>query len=154
MLRSDSALASGRCNDADTRSCGHLVVLMVRLGEHYDNLSSAQSTVRWRLRVRVFPAGYGTDHRLLCPPDDSDDLNPWCVRSQLDPLTGLFLHGDAFAIDWSDFDALYLYNPFELPPFPDRADVEQQASSYELLYQKRVPVVGLDLVDSKIRDRS
>lgn len=25
----------------------------------------------------------------------------------------VFVHDDAFAIDWSDFDALYLYNPFE-----------------------------------------
>jgi len=29
-----------------------------------------------------------------------------------------FLHGDAFAVDWRQFDALYLYNPFELDPSP------------------------------------
>lgn len=29
-----------------------------------------------------------------------------------------FLHGDAFSIEWTSFDALYLYNPFELEPFP------------------------------------
>ncbi len=30
-----------------------------------------------------------------------------------------FFHGDAFSLDWTDFDALYLYNPFELPLAPD-----------------------------------
>jgi hypothetical protein len=25
-----------------------------------------------------------------------------------------FVHADAFTLDWRDFDALYLYNPFEL----------------------------------------
>lgn len=29
-----------------------------------------------------------------------------------------FLHGDALGIDWGGFDAIYLYNPFELPVFP------------------------------------
>ncbi|HEY5920028.1 MAG TPA: class I SAM-dependent methyltransferase [Kofleriaceae bacterium] len=29
-----------------------------------------------------------------------------------------FIHGDAFSIDWGVFDAIYLYNPFELAPFP------------------------------------
>jgi SAM-dependent methyltransferase len=28
-----------------------------------------------------------------------------------------FLHGDAFDLDWNGFDALYLYNPFELALF-------------------------------------
>jgi hypothetical protein len=27
----------------------------------------------------------------------------------------VFLHGDAFGVDWREFDALYLYNPFEYP---------------------------------------
>ena len=29
-----------------------------------------------------------------------------------------FIHGDALALDWRLFDAIYLYNPFELEPFP------------------------------------
>jgi hypothetical protein len=28
-----------------------------------------------------------------------------------------FVHGDAFAVDWSEYDALYLYNPLEPPAF-------------------------------------
>lgn len=28
-----------------------------------------------------------------------------------------FVHADAFALDWAEFDALYLYNPFELALF-------------------------------------
>lgn len=92
----------------------------------------------------------------------------------------MFLHGDAFGIDWGDFDALYLYNPFELPLFSEPGDREAHAldyrvqvnrvqdrlaalrpgtrivtfngfggvmpASYDLVYQERVPVVGLDLV--------
>lgn len=29
-----------------------------------------------------------------------------------------FRHGDAFSLDWSEFAALYFFNPFELPLFP------------------------------------
>jgi len=38
----------------------------------------------------------------------------------------LFIHGDAFAIDWDGFDALYLYNPFALPLRPDLTFQGQQ----------------------------
>lgn len=89
----------------------------------------------------------------------------------------MFVHGDAFEIDWCDYDALYLYNPFELTLFPEvgrpAPDYRQQVarvqqrlawlgagtrvvtfhgfggvmpSSFELVYQECVPVVGLDLV--------
>ncbi len=34
----------------------------------------------------------------------------------------VFFHGDAFELDWNQFDALYMYNPFELPLFPQVAD--------------------------------
>lgn len=30
----------------------------------------------------------------------------WCVANTT------FIHGDAFALDWSDFDAFYFFNPF------------------------------------------
>ena len=30
-----------------------------------------------------------------------------------------FLHGDVFGLDWDHFDALYLYNPFELSLFSE-----------------------------------
>jgi hypothetical protein len=92
----------------------------------------------------------------------------------------MFLHADAFAIEWSEFDALYLYNPFELPLFPAPAPDGERAldftlqiarvedrlarlrpgtrvltlhgfggampPTFDLLYQERVPFVGLDLV--------
>ncbi|MEO6775579.1 MAG: methyltransferase domain-containing protein [Kofleriaceae bacterium] len=32
-----------------------------------------------------------------------------------------FLLGDAFSLAWTEFDALYLFNPFELPLFPTTA---------------------------------
>jgi hypothetical protein len=86
----------------------------------------------------------------------------------------MFLHCDAFAIDWDEFDALYLYNPFELPMSRDRsadyatqiAQVQQRLATmrvgtrvltlhgfggvmpgtYELLHYERVPIVELELV--------
>lgn len=86
-----------------------------------------------------------------------------------------FLRSDAFAIDWDEFDALYFYNPFELPLFADSrggssksvqvARVQQRLaalpgctrvvtlhgfggvmpSSFELLYHEHLPAFGLDL---------
>jgi SAM-dependent methyltransferase len=86
-----------------------------------------------------------------------------------------FLQADAFSIDWDDFDALYLYNPFELELSRDStstvssaqqvARVQQRLTampsctrvvtlhgfggvmpaSYELLYHEVLPGVGLDL---------
>lgn len=86
----------------------------------------------------------------------------------------MFLHCDAFAIEWDAFDALYLYNPFELAPSPlaPQLDfgtqierVQQRLTtmrvgtrvltlhgfggvmprSYALLHYERVPILGLDL---------
>lgn len=83
-----------------------------------------------------------------------------------------FLQADAFSIDWHEFDALYLYNPFEQPLFRDARSLAGQAArvqqrltampsctrvvtlngfggvmpaSYELLYHEALPGVGLDL---------
>jgi predicted RNA methylase len=95
----------------------------------------------------------------------------------------MFVHGDALAIDWHDFDAVYLYNPFEAPMFgaehPDEAEADRCARAqkqiaqaelklselragtrvvtlhgfggrvpptFELLYQERELVSGLELV--------
>jgi len=41
-----------------------------------------------------------------------------------------FVHGDAFSIDWESFDSIYLYNPFELEPFP--TDPDQHALEYRM----------------------
>jgi SAM-dependent methyltransferase len=143
--------------------------------------------------TRILDVGSGVGK--VCAVGAVSSGGMWCGVEQHEPLVAarrrltralgvanrtMFLHGDAFAVDWSDFDALYLFNPFELPLFPDSAAVEQQAiefkiqvarvhdrlmalrggtrvltfngfggsmpSSYELLYQERVPAVGLDLV--------
>lgn len=85
-----------------------------------------------------------------------------------------FVHDDAFELDWNAFDALYMYNPFELPLFPheDETDhrvqiarVQQRLTrlppttpvvtlhgfggamppTFELVHHERVPVVGVDL---------
>jgi hypothetical protein len=82
----------------------------------------------------------------------------------------MFIHADAFAIDWRDFDAIYLYNPFEEPLFscPAEGSIAQterrlaelhpgtrvvtlhgfggeMPPSFELLYQERLPAVRLEL---------
>ncbi len=86
-----------------------------------------------------------------------------------------FLSADAFSIDWSEFDALYFYNPFELQlsrdhdaiasPTEQIARVQQRLAalpsctrvvtlhgfggvmpaSFDLLYHEVMPGVGLDL---------
>jgi SAM-dependent methyltransferase len=86
-----------------------------------------------------------------------------------------FVTADAFTIDWSGFDALYFYNPFESSLFdvanPDASTSIQVArvherlaalpsctrvvtlhgfggampASFELLYHERMPYFGLDL---------
>jgi hypothetical protein len=88
-----------------------------------------------------------------------------------------FLHGDALSIDWEAFDAIYLYNPFALAPFPTdpachaldfRVQVARvqdrlaalrdgvrvvtlhgfggvMPATYQLVYQERFAVAGLDL---------
>ena len=83
-----------------------------------------------------------------------------------------FLHADVFSIDWTEYDALYLYNPFELTLFDAPASrtvqiarVQQRLAAlppstrvvtfhgfggvmpptFSLLYHERIPVVGLDL---------
>jgi hypothetical protein len=84
-----------------------------------------------------------------------------------------FVHGDAFALDWDDYDALYLYNPFEISLLGSAVEARAQASrvearlarlrrgirvvtlhgfggvmppSFELVYQEHVPAMGHDLV--------
>jgi hypothetical protein len=143
--------------------------------------------------MRILDVGSGVGK--LCAIGALSSAGMWCGVEQHEPLVAAsrrltralgvasrtqFLQGDALAIEWSEFDALYLYNPFELPLFPDRTDGARQAiefriqvarvqerlatlrggtrvltfhgfggimpPSYELLYQERIPVVGLDLV--------
>jgi len=87
-----------------------------------------------------------------------------------------FVHADAFSIDWSSYDALYLYNPFELALFePDArqlthaeavARVEARLlelrigvrivtlngfggvmpAGFRLVYHEHIAPIGLDLV--------
>jgi SAM-dependent methyltransferase len=143
--------------------------------------------------MRVLDVGSGVGK--LCAIGALSSAGTWCGIEQHESLVAAgrrltralgvadrttFLQGDALAIDWSDFDALYFYNPFELPLFPDEIDGERHATefriqvarvqdrlaalrggtrvltlhgfggimpaSYDLLYQERLPVVGLDLV--------
>jgi len=86
-----------------------------------------------------------------------------------------FIHGDAFSIDWTDYDGLYLYNPFKISSAQlgsererhrDIARVQERfeamgsgtrivmlhgfggvmPSSYELVHQERLSSSELDLV--------
>ena len=77
---------------------------------------------------RVLDVGSGVGK--LCVVGAMSAAGLWCGVEQHEPLVHTarmlastlgvgertkFLHGDALGIDWDDFDAIYLYNPFENP---------------------------------------
>ena len=79
-----------------------------------------------RPETRVLDVGAGIGK--LCTVGALSEIGIWCGVEQHASLVRVaeriarqlgvggrtvFLHGDAFAIDWHEFDALYLYNPFE-----------------------------------------
>ena len=154
----------------------------------------ATTLIRPTKRTRVLDVGSGIGK--LCVVGAVSSEGMWCgveqhaalvdVSRKLSLALGVaertnFIHDDAFAIDWRDFDAIYLYNPFEFPLFPNtiidrrqrELDLQVQVvrvqdrlaslrararvitfhgfggvmpPSYELVYQERIPVLGLDLV--------
>ncbi len=138
--------------------------------------------------TRILDIGSGVGK--LCSIGAMSTRGLWCGVEQHAPLVSTatqlaralgveertrFVHADAFSIDWNDYDALYLYNPFELALFGDPtvgpsttaqvARVQQRLAAlpsctrvvtfhgfggvmpptFELLYHERIPVVGLDL---------
>jgi len=139
-------------------------------------------------RTRVLDVGSGVGK--LCSIGALSSVGTWVgveqhaslVSTAMDLARSLgvaertrFVQSDAFSIDWSEYDALYFYNPFELALFgdvslnPSRtvqiARVQQRLaampnctrvvtfhgfggvmpSTFELLYHERVLAVGLDL---------
>jgi len=79
----------------------------------------------WR-KTRVLDVGSGIGK--FCTVGALSELGLWFGVEQHESLVHVaeriarrlgvggrtvFLHDDAFAVDWSEFDALYLYNPFE-----------------------------------------
>jgi SAM-dependent methyltransferase len=113
---------------------------------------------------------FGVEHHAALVDSSADLARSLGVASRT-----RFLQADAFSIDWSEFDALYFYNPFELQLFHDvdhHASPAKQAgrvqqrlaampnctrvvtlhgfggvmpASFELLYHELIPGVGLDL---------
>jgi SAM-dependent methyltransferase len=78
--------------------------------------------------TRVLDVGSGVGK--LCVVGAMSATGLWCGVEQHEPLVHtarmlastlgvgdrtMFLHGDALSLDWDDFDAIYLYNPFENP---------------------------------------
>jgi hypothetical protein len=79
-----------------------------------------------RRGTRVLDVGAGIGK--VCSVGALSGVGLWCGVEQHESLVHVagriarqlgvgartvFLHDDAFAIDWHEFDALYLYNPFE-----------------------------------------
>jgi SAM-dependent methyltransferase len=79
----------------------------------------------WR-NTRVLDVGAGVGK--LCTIGALSEIGTWCgvehheslveVAGRIARKLGVagrtsFVHSDAFAIDWCEFDAIYLYNPFE-----------------------------------------
>ena len=109
-------------------------------------------------RMRVLDVGAGVGK--FCAVGALSSNAVWCGVEQHEELVNaarrltralgvanrtLFLHGDALAIDWSDFDALYLYNPFELPLFSHTVTAQEHALSY------KVQVAGVQERLAKLR---
>jgi len=138
-------------------------------------------------RTRVLDVGSGIGK--LCSIGALSTFGTWhgveqhapLVKSATDLARALgvaertrFVQADAFSIEWHEYDALYFYNPFELPLFEGgpRTSLDVQIArvqarlealpsctrvvtfhgfggvmprSFELLYHERMPSVGLDL---------
>jgi hypothetical protein len=139
-------------------------------------------------RTRVLDVGSGIGK--LCTIGALSTFGTWVGAEQHEPLVKTatelarrlgvsertqFLQIDAFDLDWSDFDALYFYNPFELALFGEHATSPSPAvqiarvqrrlaavrdftrvvtfhgfggvmpSTFELIYHERVAGFGLDL---------
>ncbi|HEY6179918.1 MAG TPA: hypothetical protein VIX73_35945 [Kofleriaceae bacterium] len=78
--------------------------------------------------TRVLDVGSGVGK--LCVVGAMSATGMWCGIEQHEPLVHtarmlastlgvaertMFVHGNALALDWDAFDAIYLYNPFEVP---------------------------------------
>ncbi len=114
--------------------------------------------------TRILDVGSGVGK--LCVVGAMSASGLWCGVEQHEPLVHAarmlastlgvaerttFLHGDALAVDWHAFDAIYLYNPFENPlsdvdPRPQVTDVRTQVADVErrlATLRDRVRVVTL-----------
>ena len=95
--------------------------------------------------TRVLDVGSGVGK--LCAVGALSSKAMWCGVEQHEDLVlaarrlthalriadrTMFLHGDVLALDWSDFNALYFYNPFELPLFPDASTAQEHALTHEV----------------------
>jgi hypothetical protein len=141
--------------------------------------------------MRILDVGSGVGK--LCTVGALSAPSAWCGVEQHEGLVHaarrlsrimgagdntIFVHGDAFSVDWETFDALYFYNPFELQVDPTAAPRDEREyrvqvartedrlaglpegmrvvtlhgfggimpASYRLVYQERIPIMGLDLV--------
>jgi hypothetical protein len=116
--------------------------------------------------TRVLDVGSGVGK--LCVVGATSGTGWWCGVEQHEPFVHaarmvastlgvgdrtIFLHGNALALDWNDFDAIYLYNPFESPllhdvdPRQHLVDFRTQVAHVEqrlATLRDRVRVVTLD----------
>ncbi|MBK9032986.1 MAG: hypothetical protein IPL61_17230 [Myxococcales bacterium] len=95
--------------------------------------------------TRVLDVGAGVGK--FCAVGAMSSLGLWCGVEQHEDLVRAarrlarwlgvadraeYLHGDALAIDWAEFDAVYLYNPFEVPLVPDALTTQERAVAFEV----------------------
>lgn len=122
----------------------------------------ASSLLRPTKRTRILDVGSGIGK--LCVVGAVSSKGMWCGVEQHEKLVDVsrrlslalgvaertkFIHDDAFAVDWRDFDAIYLYNPFEFPLFPNTVDPRQR----ELDHQVQVARVQDRLASLRARAR-
>jgi len=106
----------------------HLRVLSHKYWTPVDVAIRATSLLSPTSATRILDVGSGVGK--LCVVGAMSSSGMWYGVEQHEPLVHaarmlastlgvakrtMFLHGDALAVDWHAFDAIYLYNPFESP---------------------------------------
>lgn len=107
---------------------GHLRELSPRHWTPVEVAIRAATLLRPTRATRILDVGAGVGK--LCVVGAMSAMGHWCGIEQHEPLVHTarmlastlgvgertsFVHGDALAVDWQEFDVIYLFNPFEVP---------------------------------------
>ena len=165
-LDPDMPLVSSDADSAfDALLPDHLRLLSRRYWTPVDVALRATALLCPSRETRVLDIGSGVGK--LCVVGATSGTGRWCGIEQHEPFVHAarmlastlgvadrttFLHGNALALDWNEFDAIYLYNPFESPlhdvdPRQHRVNFRTQVAQVQerlAILRDRFRVVTLD----------